>query len=172
VNVGPSSVRLPSAVAFSSSSSESEPASYSTLGILLAGTICSFELVMTRSSSLSLSSYSSWLLVLVCRASRLMCDGPATLRRLRELGSCCTRRPVVTISSPIEEREDEDGCEAISTQDSSFRNRGGTPDLVILSVFLGDLLCDKYSLSCRDRLFGGGILISVSKVGFKAVRRE
>lgn len=47
-----------------------------------------------------------------------MRDGPTTLRRLLVLGSCCTRRPVVTISSPIEDREDEEGCEAISTQDS------------------------------------------------------
>ncbi len=33
---------------------------------------------------------------------------------------CPTRRPVVTISSPMEDREDEDGCEAISTHDSDL----------------------------------------------------
>ena len=58
----PASVLLPKAVAFSSSSSESDPASYSgreTVDNLVGGRICSFELVMTWSSSLSLSSYSS-----------------------------------------------------------------------------------------------------------------
>jgi hypothetical protein len=82
--------------------------------------------------------------VLVCRASRLRCDGApgCTRRRLRVLESCRTRRPVVTISSPIEEREDEEGWEEISTQDSravsklpkkgsavlpSLRSRGGIP---------------------------------------------
>jgi hypothetical protein len=64
----PASVLLPKAVAFSSSSSESEPASYSgceTVDSLVVGMgmTCSLELVITWSSSLSLSSYSSWLLV-------------------------------------------------------------------------------------------------------------
>lgn len=44
VNTGSASVRLPSAVAFSSSS-ESDSASYS--GLDGTGMICSFELVMT-----------------------------------------------------------------------------------------------------------------------------
>lgn len=118
MKAGPASVRLPNAVAFSSSSSESDPASYSGRDRLLTGIICSFELVMTWSSSLSLSSYSSWLLVLVCLGSRMTCTGPRTALRLRARGSCWTRRPVVTISSPIELNEEEDGWEEISTQDS------------------------------------------------------
>ncbi len=113
------SVRRPKAVACSSSSSESEPLSYGDgPGRVAAETICSLLLVMTPSSSLSLSlsSYSSWLLVLACLASRM----------LREVVAfCCWRRrrweirsPVVTTSSPTEDREEEDGWEEISTQDS------------------------------------------------------
>lgn len=56
-------VLRPNAVAFSSSSSESDPALiwYSGLDIDILGgdDICSFEDVMILSSSLSLSSYSS-----------------------------------------------------------------------------------------------------------------
>jgi hypothetical protein len=111
------SVRLPRAVAFSSSSSE-DSASYCWDGDIRVGGIISFEELRTRSSSLSLSSYSSWLLVLVCLAARPICEGAWTRRRLRVLESCATRRPVVTISSPIEESEEEEGWEDISTQDS------------------------------------------------------
>lgn len=49
-----------------------------------------------------------------------MGDGPGTRRLLRELGSCCTRKPVVTISSPMEDKEEEDCCEDISTHDSAL----------------------------------------------------
>jgi len=49
---------------------------------------------------------------------------------------------VVTISSPIEDNEEEDGCEEISTQDSSLRTRGGIPDeREMPSMFLADVLC-------------------------------
>lgn len=44
---------------------------------------------------------------------------PGALRRRLGVDSCWTRSPVVTISSPIEEREEEDGWEDISTQESS-----------------------------------------------------
>ena len=85
---------------------------------------------------------------------RICCGTPATRRLLCEL-ECCTRRPVVTISSPIEEREEEDGCEAISTHDSevlrldsfawlgegdlpSLRSRGGiTADCTMFAGCLG-----------------------------------
>jgi hypothetical protein len=113
------SVRLPRAVAFSLYSSESEPASYSCLVSLMGKPArCSFELVITRSDSLSLSSYSSWLLVPVCLVSMVMYDVPGALRRRRGMASCWTRSPVVTISSPMEEREEEEGWEDISTQES------------------------------------------------------
>lgn len=69
----------------------------------------------------------------------------------------------------MEEREDDDGCEAISTQDSStfvsiefivglgtvpsLRSRGGTPDeRAIASAFLDRLICDM--ISCC-----GGLLL-------------
>lgn len=90
--------------------------------------------------------------MLVCRASKVIGNGPGPRRLLRELGSCWTRRPVVTISSPMEDKEEEEGCEDISTQDStllswtfgpdgkcspSFRRRGGIPvDLDMLSAIL------------------------------------
>jgi hypothetical protein len=61
--------------------------------------------------------------VLVCLFAKAMCGGkPAGMRRrLRVLGSCCTRSPVVTISSPMEDRDEDDGWEEISTQDSIAR---------------------------------------------------
>lgn len=120
------SVRLPRAVAFSLYSSESDPASYSCLVSLMGDAAsCSFELVITRSDSLSLSSYSSWLLVPACLVSTAMTEVTGALRRRRGMASCWTRSPVVTISSPMEEREEEEGWEDISTQESSFRNRWG-----------------------------------------------
>lgn len=113
------SVRLPKAVAFSLYSSESEPVSYSCLVSRMGDVRCSLELLITRSDSLSLSSYSSWLLVPACLVSRARDDAPGALRRRLGVDSCWTRSPVVTISSPIEEREEEDGWEDISTQESS-----------------------------------------------------
>lgn len=41
------------------------------------------------------------------------------LRRCR--GSCCTRRPVVTISSLADDSEDDEGCELISTHESGAK---------------------------------------------------
>jgi hypothetical protein len=158
--VNGSSVRLPKAVPFPSSSSSSDSASYiSCADTLTGGEICSVEIVITGSSSLSLSSYSSWLLVLLCLFPNVVCDGPAARLRRRGLGACDTRNPVVTISSPIEESDDEDGSDDISTQDSarwklepflksmfeiakipSWRNLSGTVfDLSIAATFL--LLC-------------------------------
>lgn len=84
------------------------------------------EDVMTRSDSLSLSSYSSWLLVPSASEARVvMCSvegapGLTTLLRLR-LGVCCTRKPVVTTSSLAEDKEEEDGWELISTHESAER---------------------------------------------------
>lgn len=81
------------------------------------------EEVMTRSDSLSLSSYSSWLLVQPMLEERaIMCSadgapGLATLLR-RCRGSCCTRSPVVTISSFADDSEEDEGCELISTHES------------------------------------------------------
>ena len=43
---------------------------------------------------------------------------------MRRRGCGCTRRPVVTISSPMEEREEE-GWEEISTQDSEGERVSG-----------------------------------------------
>jgi hypothetical protein len=48
----------------------------------------------------------------------------ATRRRPRVFGSCWTRRPVVTISSPTEDREEEEGWEDISTHDSATVSGG------------------------------------------------
>lgn len=77
---------------------------------------------MTRSDSLSLSSYSSWLLppALVGRSDMSACVGARDRRRrLRRLfESCCTRRPVVTISSVADDKDDEEGCEETSIHDS------------------------------------------------------
>jgi hypothetical protein len=118
--------------------------------------MCSVDIANTGSSSLSLSSYSSWLLVLLCLFPNVVCDGPAARLRRRGLGACDTRNPVVTISSPMEESDDEDGSEDISTQDSarwmlgsflgsgfgiaklpSWRNLSGTAfDLSIAATFL------------------------------------
>lgn len=90
--------------------------------------MASFEEVMTRSDSLSLSSYSSWLLpppptpVLVVRYPVPITNCPVLRERrllLCRFESCCTLKPVVIISSATEESEDEDGLEPISTHDSS-----------------------------------------------------
>lgn len=182
MNAGPGSVRLPSAVAFSSSSeSESDSASYSGLVsvIWVDCAMCSFELVMTWSSSLSLSSYSSWLLVPVCKG----CEAPGcALLRLRVSDTWCTRRPVVTISSPREDSEEEDGCEDISTHDSSscehklgrlsrltvpsFRNLGGIPaDRAIASVLLCGLplLCEESSRLSRKSSCWEGAMFRVGR---------
>lgn len=89
------------------------------------GLMASFEDVMTRSDSLSLSSYSSWLLPpppLVARYPVPMTNWPVLRARrllLCTLESCCTLRPVVMISSAAEESDDDDGLESISTHDSS-----------------------------------------------------
>lgn len=85
------------------------------------------EEVMTRSDSLSLSSYSSWLLTppaldvraTVCRLEGA--PGRATLLR-RGRGSCCTRKPVVTISSLFaDDSEEDEGCELISIHESEAK---------------------------------------------------
>src|SRR5690349_20522904 len=84
----------------------------------------SVEDVMTRSDSLSLSSYSSWLLfppalLTLCPVPIENCPPPlARLGRRWRLESCCTVRPVVMISSAAEERDAEDGPDPISTHDS------------------------------------------------------
>lgn len=74
------------------------------------------------SSSLSLSSYSSWLLLAPDEvACRLSCERPrCDKRRLRRAWEACrTRRPVVTISSVlVEERDEDEGCDESSIQDS------------------------------------------------------
>ncbi len=58
--------------------------------------------------------------MLVCRSGipeRAMAPGYILLLRLI-LGSDWTRRPVVTISSPIDDKDDDEGCDDISTHDS------------------------------------------------------
>lgn len=89
--------------------------------------ISSFELLKTRSDSLSLSSYSSWLLPgpLWGAGERSLID-PTEVpcrdeRRLRRLGS--TRRPVVIISSLVvaDDVEEVEGCDETSIQESTYR---------------------------------------------------
>jgi hypothetical protein len=82
----------------------------------------SLELVRSRSSEEdSDSSYSSWLLVLRWRATCEIRDADAAgCRRLRRIFWDWTRRPVVITSLSIEDREEEDGWEEISTQDSAW----------------------------------------------------
>ena len=82
--------------------------------------IFSFELVRTRSSDEdSDSSYSSWLLVLRWAASWVMRDAPAgPCRRPRRKLEDCTRNPAVTISLSMEDKDEDDGWDDISTQDS------------------------------------------------------
>ena len=46
--------------------------------------------------------------IIACNLLLLLCSG-----RL------CTFKPVVTISSPMEDKEDEEGCDDISTQESA-----------------------------------------------------
>ena len=81
---------------------------------------------MTRSDSLSLSSYSSWLL-LPPVAAVILCPVPMEnwppprerlFGRLCSVESCCTVRPVVMISSFTEDREVDEGPDAISIHDS------------------------------------------------------
>lgn len=89
---------------------------------------------MTLSDSLSLSSYSSWLLfppAFVTRCPVPMLNWPPPLERLGRLWmfeSCCTVRPVVMISSAAEESEAEDGPEPISTHDSAGEHGVSTVD--------------------------------------------
>jgi hypothetical protein len=84
----------------------------------------SFEDVITLSDSLSLSSYSSWLLFspafeTLCPVATENCPPPrARLGRLCRFESCWTVRPVVMISSATDDREAEDGQDPISTHDS------------------------------------------------------
>lgn len=115
----------PRAVAFSSSSSSSSlsagmPGRIAVCwrGMLMAGETCSVELPSVWSSSLlSVSSYSSWLLVPACAAAWLTMyvDGMwfwcicCSRLRLGGYELLPTRRPVVTISSPMDDREDDDG---------------------------------------------------------------
>lgn len=65
------------------------------------------------------SSYSSWLLVLCWRAAWGMREVEEVgRRRVRRMCWDWMRRPVVMTSLSMEEREEEEGCEEISTQDS------------------------------------------------------
>lgn len=71
-------------------------------------------------------------------------------------------------SSPIEEREEEDGWEEISTQESSFRSRAGTPvDLDMFPVFLTIPLLENCALCLREgglfdsRSFDGGDMLGL-----------
>ena len=76
---------------------------------------------MMRSDSLSLSSYSSWLLpaVLKVRGGPTYGEDTLLLKRRRRRAFACTRRPVVTTSSvAAEDSEDEEGCDDTSIQDS------------------------------------------------------
>lgn len=115
------------AVRFSSSSSVASDADDRAAGLrMLSSGNPSFEDVMTLSDSLSLSSYSSWLLVPPILGALLVMfkwvGAVGRNRRLRRaFESCCTRRPVVTISSAIEESEEEDGWEEISIQESTVK---------------------------------------------------
>jgi hypothetical protein len=131
----------PRAVAFPSSSlSESVSTTADALTAVCwrsrfaEGCIASVELVMTRSSSLSDSSYSSWLLVAP------PCDAGWPTIKEPGMGCCCrdrlrlggykllpTLNPVVTISSPIDDNDDDDGCEDTSTQDSEFADISSWP---------------------------------------------
>ncbi len=125
----------PRAVAFSSSSSSSsrglEDAPSEADEVCVTGlmssrervSMFSFELVMMRSDSLSLSSYSSWLLVPVALKRRMGSPGGrgslrSKRRLLRPCWSTCTRIPFRSRSSAAEEREEDEGWEAISIQDS------------------------------------------------------
>ena len=74
-----------------------------------------------RSDSLSLSSYSSWLLPAVLKDRDGPTYGEDTLlfKRRRRRAFDCTLRPVVTTSSvAAEDSEDDEGCEDTSIQDS------------------------------------------------------
>ena len=117
-------VKTPSAVAFSSSSSSaledvSSDADVVRPGGLLMpsdrlGSRASLELVMIRSDSLSLSSYSSWLLPATLARRTATPRGRGSLRPRRRLLrpwlSYCTRTPVGPASSAAaEEREEEEG---------------------------------------------------------------
>lgn len=124
-----STVATPRAVAFSSSSSWSSPCSDAEEtgadGLTPSEECCSkasFELVIIRSDSLSLSSYSSWLLpvVLVDRICGPWGSDTVLVKRRLLRGSCCGRKAGGTTSSvAADEREDEEGREATSIQDSA-----------------------------------------------------
>ena len=80
---------------------------------------------MTLSDSLSLSSYSSWLLLppptLVTRWPVPIWNPPrGRLCLLCRFESCWTVSPVVMISSAAEDSEDEDGSDVRSIQDSGY----------------------------------------------------
>ena len=115
----------PKAVKLSSSSD------WDVAGAILWSPLCaisSLELLKTRSDSLSLSSYSSWLLpaALLGRAGTVV---PRVISRCKPRRWCClgrleccrTCRPVVTmlLSPPAEDREEEDGWDVMSTQEST-----------------------------------------------------
>lgn len=130
-------VRTPSAVEFSSLSSPSSSsalledvsadASEAGAGLmpseLVLRSIPSLELFMKRSDSLSLSSYSSWLLP---AALRLRIGAPGGRgpflfkRRLRRpSGPKRSRRAFGFVSSAAaEDKDEEEGCEETSIQDS------------------------------------------------------
>lgn len=119
---------MPSAVPSSSSSSSSSDGGGKCISCLICCLgetcpkegMCSFELVRTRSSEEdSDSSYSSWLLVLRWAASWEMRDAPAgPCRRPRRKLDDCTRNPAVTISLSMEDKDEDDGWDDISTHDS------------------------------------------------------
>ena len=138
-------VQIPTAVAVasaSSSSSESGIGSRADGGALgwktgsgssaeaAAGeTRFSVELVRTGSSSLSVSSYSSWLLVPVAGETKVLVrlSGADTATRdtawcsilLRRAGAeAGSWRLVMAESSAMEDRDEDDGCDEMSTHDS------------------------------------------------------
>lgn len=77
---------------------------------------------MILSDSLSLSSYSSWLLPPRLRSRGAVYRWSMVARRCRRrrrvLESCWTRSPSVMISSAIDDSEEEDGWEETSIHDS------------------------------------------------------
>lgn len=129
-------VRTPRAVEFSSSSSPSSSALLDDVSSdakeagtglmpseLILGSIASLELVMMRSDSLSLSSYSSWLLPAALRLRIGAPGGSGPFRLDRRLRRPCwskrSRRAFGSVSSAAaEDKEEEEGWEDISIQDS------------------------------------------------------
>ena len=125
---------------------------------------------MTRSSSLSVSSYSSWLLV-----APPCVEGWPTIKEAG-IGCCCccetcdrlrrggyevlpTLSPVVTISSPMLDKDEDEGCDATSTQDSGVSEISpwgdGAPDRFVVPAVLLTLRC----AACRARCVSEGAIV-------------